>query len=101
MNLGDTGACRQRIFLNTETTTLLAYETELALITYLGLGKYGLRLPIKENIDVLVTSPTIGSAVSKGAFATKVFEGPNGAGLLSARNGGTLVAVGPSTSQLS
>ena len=45
-------------------------------------------------------SPMIGSPVSRGAFATKVFEGPNGAGLLSARNGGTLVAVGPWKSQL-
>ena len=40
-------------------------------------------------------SPEMGKLVSNGEFATKVAEGPKGAGLLSARNGALPVAVGP------
>ena len=40
-------------------------------------------------------SPTMGNAVSRGVLGTKELEAPNGAGLLSARNGVRPVAVGP------
>ena len=41
----------------------------------------------------------MGSAVSKGVLATKVAEGVNGAGLVSARKAALPVGVGPATSQ--
>lgn len=40
-------------------------------------------------------SPTMGRAVSRGVLGAKDLDAPNGAGLLSARNGVRPVAVGP------
>lgn len=62
---------------------------------YLGFGKYGLNWPINLNMLVLLTSPTIGRAVSNGVLATKDLEAPKGAGFDSAKNGVRPVAVGP------
>ena len=74
---------------------MLAEHFILCIYIHLGFGKYGLKVPIRVKIEVLLTLPTIGIAVSKGLLATKVPDAENGAGLVSARNGAVPVAVGP------
>ena len=54
---------------------------------------------MREKIEVPRGSPEMGSAVSKGEFGTNVPEGPNGAGLVWAKNGAPPVAVGPIANQ--
>ena len=52
-------------------------------------------MPISVKIEVLLTFPTIGIAVSKGWLATKLPDAEKGAGFVSARKGAVPVCVGP------
>ena len=47
------------------------------------------------KMEVLLTFPTMGIAVSKGALATKLPDAEKGAGFVSARKGAVPVWVGP------
>lgn len=50
VELADIRSSWKRIFANTKTTATISRLLMRTLVTYLGFGKYGLRLPINWKI---------------------------------------------------